>query len=65
LHLQHTKHQLLLDGAGFHGLDVDSVNASSDYFAYLCIPASEIMLHQERMSIADQSHLQQHTIETN
>jgi hypothetical protein len=31
LHLQHTRHQLSLDGAGLHGLDVGSVNYSSDY----------------------------------
>jgi hypothetical protein len=31
-----TAHQTptLLDGAGFHGLDVDCVNFSTDYFAY-------------------------------
>jgi hypothetical protein len=43
----------LLDGAGLRGLDVDSPNSSSDYFAYLCIPANETTLHQKRMSIAD------------
>jgi hypothetical protein len=32
---------------------------------YLCIPASKTMLHQKRMSIVDQSHLQQQTVETN
>jgi hypothetical protein len=57
LHLQHTSHQLSLDGARLHGLDVDSVNSSSDYFVYLCIPASETMLHQKRMPIVDRSHL--------
>jgi hypothetical protein len=36
LHLQHTRHQLSLDGAGLLVLDVDSVNSSSDYFANLC-----------------------------
>jgi hypothetical protein len=51
-------HQRSLDGAGLCGLDVDSVNSSSGYFAYLCMPASETMLHQKRMSIADRSHLQ-------
>jgi hypothetical protein len=56
LHLQHTRHQLSLDGAGLPGLDVDSVNSNSDYFVYLCIPASETMLHQRRMSIADRSY---------
>jgi hypothetical protein len=56
LALKHTRHQLSLDGAGLHGLDVDSVNSSSDYFAYLYIPASETMLHQRRMSIADRSY---------
>jgi hypothetical protein len=25
-----------VDGAGLRGLDADSVNSSSDYFAYLC-----------------------------
>jgi hypothetical protein len=47
-----------LAGAGLHGLDVDSVNSSSDYFAYLCSPASETTFHQKIISIADQSHLQ-------
>jgi hypothetical protein len=65
LHLQHTRHQLSLDGTGLCGLDVNSVNSSGDYFAYLCIPASETTLHQKRMSIADCSHLQQQTEETN
>jgi hypothetical protein len=65
LHLQHTRHQLSVDGAGLRGLIVDSVNSSNDYFAYSCIPRSETMLHQKTMSIADQSHLQQQTIETN
>jgi hypothetical protein len=35
-------------GAGLRGLDVDSVNSSSDYFAYVCIPAIEATLHQKR-----------------
>jgi hypothetical protein len=35
------------------GLDVDSVNSSSDYFAYLYSPTSERMLHQKRISVAD------------
>jgi hypothetical protein len=50
--------QVSLDGARLRGLDVDSVKSMSDYFTYLCIPASETMLHQKRMSVADQSHLQ-------
>jgi hypothetical protein len=50
---------------GLHGLDVDSVNSSSDYFAYLCIPSSETMLRQKRMSIADRSHLRRQTVESN
>jgi hypothetical protein len=50
LHLQSTRHQLPLDGAGLHGLVVDSVNSSSNYFAYLCFPASETTLHHKRMS---------------
>jgi hypothetical protein len=41
------------DGAGLCGLDVDSVNSSSDYFAYLYIPVSETMLHQRRMLVGD------------
>jgi hypothetical protein len=53
LALQHTRHQLSLDGAGLCGLDVDSVNSSRDYFVYLCIPANETTLHQKRMSIVD------------
>jgi hypothetical protein len=52
-HLKNTRHQLSLDGVGFHGLDVESLNSSSDYFVYLSIPASETMLHQKRMSIVD------------
>jgi hypothetical protein len=46
-------------------LDVDSVNSSCDYFAYLCIPSSETTLHQKGMSIADRSHLWRQTAETN
>jgi hypothetical protein len=46
-----------LDGAGLHGLDVDSSNFNSAYFAHLCIPASETTLHQKKMSIADRFHL--------
>jgi hypothetical protein len=51
----------------FVGLDVDSVNSSGDYFAYVhvCIPASETALHQKRMSVADPSHLRLQTVETN
>jgi hypothetical protein len=64
MQLQHARHQLSLHRAGLHGLNVDSLNSSSDYFAYLFIPSSETTLHQKRMSIADQSHLQQHTVET-
>jgi hypothetical protein len=61
-HLQHThtRHQLSLDVARLRGLDVESVNSSSD-----CIPASETTLYQKRMSVADQSHLRQQTVETN
>jgi hypothetical protein len=44
LHLEHTRHQLSLDGAGLCRLDVDSENSSSNYFVYLCIPAREPML---------------------
>jgi hypothetical protein len=58
LHLQRTKHQLSLDGLGLRRFDVDSVNTSSDHFAYLYNPASETMLHQKRMSNADRAHLQ-------
>jgi hypothetical protein len=46
-----------LDEAGRRGLDVHYVNSSGDYFAYLCIPASETTLHQEKMSIADRYRL--------
>jgi hypothetical protein len=65
LHVKHTGHQLSLDGAGLHGLDVDCVNSSSDHFAYLCISVSETMLDQKRMPIADRSHLRRQTVETN
>jgi hypothetical protein len=51
LHLLHTRHQLSLDGAGLRGVDADSVNYSSDYFAYLCIPASESTLHQKKCEL--------------
>jgi hypothetical protein len=54
-----------LDGERLRGLDVDTVNSSSDYFAYLYIPASETMLHQKWVSIADRSHLRRQTVETN
>jgi hypothetical protein len=57
MHLQHVRHQLSVDGEGLHGLDVDSVNSNSDYFASLCTPASETTLNQKRMSIANRSHL--------
>jgi hypothetical protein len=53
MHLQHTRHQLSLDGEGLHGLDMDFVNFSRDYFAYLYIPASETTRYQKRTSIAD------------
>jgi hypothetical protein len=64
-HLQHTGHQLSVDGAGLRVLEVDSVNSSSDYFAYLCIPASETTLHQKRIPIVGRSHFQRQTVETN
>jgi hypothetical protein len=37
----------------FMGWLDDSMNSSSDYFTYLCIPASETTLCQKRMSVAD------------
>jgi hypothetical protein len=46
-------------------LEQDFVNFSSNYFAYLCIPANETTLHSKRMSIANQSHLRRQTVETN
>jgi hypothetical protein len=51
LHLQHNRHQLSLDGAGLNGLDVDSVNSSSDYFAYLCILPNNTTLHQKECQL--------------
>jgi hypothetical protein len=30
---------------------VDSANSGSDYFAYLCIPASETTLHQKEYQL--------------
>jgi hypothetical protein len=65
LHLQCTKHQLSLDGAGFRGLDVNSLNSRSHYFVHLCIHASEPTLHQKRTSIADWSHLRWQTAKIN
>jgi hypothetical protein len=56
--------QTFPERSGLRGLDVDCVNSSSDYFAYLCIPASETTRHQKRMSIADRSHLRRQSIET-
>lgn len=53
-----------LGGAGLHGLDVDSVNFSCDYFVYLHIPANETTLHRKRMSTADRSHLRRQAVET-
>jgi hypothetical protein len=47
LALMHTRHQLSLDGAGFRGLEMDSVDFSSDYFVSMCIPASETTLHRK------------------
>jgi hypothetical protein len=49
--LKHARLQLSLAGARLRGLDVDSVNTSSGYFSYLCIPASQTMPHQKRMSL--------------
>jgi hypothetical protein len=65
LALKHTRHQLSLDGAGLRELDVDSVEFSNDYFAYLCIPAGTSTLRQERMPTADRSHLRRQTVDTN
>jgi hypothetical protein len=67
IHLALTAHQTptSLDGAGLRGLNVDCMKSSSNYFAYLCIPASETMHHPKKISIADQSHLQQQPVETN
>jgi hypothetical protein len=65
LHLEHTRHQLSLDEVRLRRSDVDSVTSSSDYFAYLCIPASETTLHQKRMSTVERFHLQQQIVETN
>jgi hypothetical protein len=53
-----------VDGAELGGLDVDSMSSSIDYFAYLCIAASETTLHEKRMLIADRSHLRRRTVET-
>jgi hypothetical protein len=64
LALKHTRHQLSLDGTGLRELDVDSVNSSSDYFAYLCIPASETTLHQKRISIVNRSRLRRQSVKT-
>jgi hypothetical protein len=64
LHLKHTRHQLSPDGAGLHGLDVDSVNSSGDYFAYLCIPESETRLRQKRIATVNRSRLRRQTTET-
>jgi hypothetical protein len=64
LHLQHTRPQLSLDGAGLRGLDAGSVNSSSDYYAYLYIPASKTTHRQKRMPIADRSHRRRKTVET-
>jgi hypothetical protein len=58
LHFQHTGHQLSLDVAGLRLLVVDSVNSSSDYFGYVCVPASETTFHPKRVSIVDRCHLQ-------
>jgi hypothetical protein len=59
-----TAHQTptITNEMGLSGLDVDSVNSSSSYFAYLCIRASETMLRQKRMSIVDQSHFLRQTV---
>jgi hypothetical protein len=51
LHSQHTKHQFSLDGKGLSGLDDDSVNSGSDYFAYLCTAAIESTLHQKECQL--------------
>jgi hypothetical protein len=44
---------LLLDGAGFHVLNMDCVNFSTNYLAYLFTPASETMHYQKRMPVLD------------
>jgi hypothetical protein len=46
-----------VENVGLRVSDMDSVNSGSDYFAYLCTPASEITIHQKRISTADRSHL--------
>jgi hypothetical protein len=51
MHLQHTRHQLSLNGPGLRGLDVNSVISSSDSFAYLHIPASETTFHQKKSQL--------------
>ena len=38
-----------MDEAAVCGLAVNSVK-TNDYFGYLCIPASETMLHQENVN---------------
>ncbi|XP_023719536.1 uncharacterized protein LOC111871038, partial [Cryptotermes secundus] len=47
LPLQHTRLQLSFNGAIPHGLDVDSVNSSSNNFSYVCVTTSETMLRQK------------------
>jgi hypothetical protein len=57
--------QIWLPEGQASGVDVESMNSNSYYFAYLYIPASETMPHQKRMSIADQSCLRRQTVEIN
>jgi hypothetical protein len=47
LRLQRTRHKLSLHEEEIRGSDVDSVNSSSDCFAYLYISGSEITLDQK------------------
>jgi hypothetical protein len=47
LHLQQTTHKRLLQAAGLCGLDVDSVNSSSDDFAYASIQVKPRFITKE------------------
>jgi hypothetical protein len=65
LHLQHTRHQLSLDGAELHGLYVHS---GSPVATILCIYVSlqvKPCFIRKECKTADGSHLRQQTIETN
>jgi hypothetical protein len=65
LAVQYIRLQIWMGGAGSHGLDMDCINSSSDYYVSLCMPARGTTHHQKIMSNAEQSHFWWQTAEMN